>query len=568
MLQKATRATCILYFLVSSVLMAQNYIIPMDIKPALSGNFGEIRPNHFHTGLDYKTEGKIGVPVRAIDDGYLYRVYVSHKGYGKALYINHPSGITSVYGHLDRFADLIADVVLNCHYEKESFWLNYIFNTDTIRVKKGDVIAYSGNTGSSGGPHLHFEIRDTKTEQPLNPLKYGFALTDNMRPHIGGILVSGLKNSGVVNGNNASWFSTVFYNSAFHIKGKQVIKAWGDIGIGFHGFDYLTGDWSKCGVYRAELFVDGAKIYEHELDTLSFNTLRHLNAFIDYKYRKEKYRTVQKCYVDKPNNGLNIYRHLKNNGILSIDEARSYKVQLNLYDAKNNLSKLAFTINGTPQSIKERVVPQNAVRFIWNKPNFYADSGIEFSVPDSALYDNIYFECERKQVSGFLSDVFYIHNGNEALNDYCALKIKPSGALTDSSQICIVEVNSKGRIIDYCRTSTTADGFFKTNVRSFGRYVLAKDTISPYLKSLDLNGRKDIRKYKNIQFKVSDRSGISRIDGYIDGKWVLFDYEAKKRFLIHRFDENRIDKGEKHTLTLEVEDGVGNISKFEKEFVW
>lgn len=557
-------------FLIVTVfsVVAQKYILPMDIKPALSGNFGEIRPNHFHTGLDYKTQGKVGIPVRAVADGYLHRIYVSHRGYGKALYINHPEGITSVYGHLNRFADTINEIALQCHYEKESFWLNYIFSSDSIKVKKGDVIAYSGNTGSSGGPHLHFEIRDTKTEQPLNPLRYGFDLVDDMRPHLGGVLVSGVKNGGAVNGDSRSYFSTVFYDGAFHIKGKSSIQAWGDIGVGFYGFDYLTGDWSKCGVYKAELFVDGEMIYTHELDTLSFNTLRHLNAFIDYKYKKEKYRTVQKCYVDKPNNGLNIYRNLMNKGIISIDEPRNYKVKLNLYDANGNLSKIAFTIKGTPQEVKTKEISDEVVRFIWNKKNVYNDSGIVFEIPDSALYDDIYFECERVKMAGFLSDIFHVHNGNAALNDYCTLKIKPVGEVEDSSQVVIVEVNSKGRIISYCNSKLTEEGFYETKVRSFGRYALAVDSVFPHIKSLDLNGKFNIKKYKNIQFKIYDRSGISRIDGYIDGKWVLFDYEAKKNLLIHTFDESRIKRDIEHSLVLEIEDGAGNISKFEKRFVW
>lgn len=550
-------------------LLGQEYIKPLELKPALSGSFGEVRPNHFHTGLDYKTDGHIGVPVLAIADGYLYRVGVSHVGYGKVLYINHANGTTSVYGHLDRFSPRLDSAVMAAHYVEKSFWMNHEFTPEQVHVRKGEVIAYSGNTGSSGGPHLHFELRETKTEKPFNPQLVGFELFDEMRPHLEGVLVSAIKDNGVIGSSNRDrWLPTVFYGDKYHIKGTSSISAWGDIGIGFSGFDYISGDWSKCGIFKVQLLVDDVLIYEHILDTLDFRTLRCTNTFIDYAYLQRKGKTIQKCYVDMPNNSLKIYSHLQKEGIITIDEARKYHLQLKLYDFKSNCADLEFVINGVKAPIEKMAIDSSYSCFKWNQANEYRDTNIVFAIPDSALFENMNFKVEKERSELFLSDIFSVGNNSIALNRYCKLKIKPTECDIPTSKLSIVKVSSTNRIIDFQKTEVDEDGFLSADIRYFGRYAISLDTISPYLISLDLNGKTTISAYKNIQFKCSDRSGITRIDGYIDDKWVLFDYNPKKNLLTHVFDKNRITKGKEHRLLLEVEDGVGNVAKYTKVFVW
>ena len=400
------------------------FITPMDISMYLSGNFGELRSGHFHTGIDIKTLGRTGVDVRSIDDGWLVRVFVSPGGYGKALYVNHPNGMTSVYGHLDSFSEKVDSVIKRIQYENESFSLNHFFKPGEITFKKGEVIAKSGNSGSSGGPHLHFEIRYTKTEVPLNPLHFGMPVKDETRPQIKGLKLYPIPGEGMLNqSGEAQFYSTVFYGDAFHLKGSPGITAYGKIGVGIETFDYLTGDWSKCGTYSADLYLDDELLFCWNMERLSFDELRYINTFCDYSTWVNSHHRISKLFKDEPNNRLSNYCNA-NNGILDLSDGKVHTVKIITHDVYGNRSDVVFKI----QSKYTDILPDNLAGlqyFGWDRENNYFNESFSIKVPPGALYNDIYFTLEQTQSEGLLSDIYKVYSSDVALHKPVGISIEP-----------------------------------------------------------------------------------------------------------------------------------------------
>ncbi|MCC8147214.1 MAG: M23 family metallopeptidase, partial [Bacteroidales bacterium] len=258
---------------------AQDLVPPLDIPLYLSGNFGELRANHFHSGIDFKTQGVTGLPVKSVKEGYISRISVSPYGYGNALYIDHPDGTTSVYAHLDRFTPDIESVVRDSQYVKETFAVNLFFSPDQLSIAKGEKIAYSGNTGSSGGPHVHFEIRETQTEMPLDPLPfYKDKIKDTRPPEIRGLMIFPQFNKGVVNGNTNNQEVELIKNSSGQMIVKDKITAWGEIGVGIKAYDRMNETSNIYGVNEIILKVDGEEVYHSIMDKFSFDKTRYLNT--------------------------------------------------------------------------------------------------------------------------------------------------------------------------------------------------------------------------------------------------------------------------------------------------
>ena len=260
---------------------------PLDIPLLLSGNFAELRSHHFHAGIDFKTQGKTGLPIYAVADGYVSRINVSPVGYGRALYIDHPDlNLTTVYAHLSAYAPQIDSLAKARHYEIEKYNINY-FPNERIYVKKGDIIAYSGNSGSSGGPHLHFETRQRDNQAPINPLFFGFDIKDTMKPSINGLRIYPIAGQGVVNKqfSDSKFYPVVYYSGAYHLKGNPKIEAWGNLGFALNTIDYLDGSWSKCGIYSIELLTDSQLIFKQEMDQISYDEMRYIDAHIDQEIR-------------------------------------------------------------------------------------------------------------------------------------------------------------------------------------------------------------------------------------------------------------------------------------------
>ena len=309
---------------------------PFDFPILLSGNFGELRSNHFHSGIDFKTQGAEGKPIHAPQEGYVSRVSISPWGYGNALYITHPDGTTTVYGHLQKFSPAIADYVKAQQYELERFDVNLFPEPDSLPVRKDEIVAWSGNTGSSAGPHLHFEVRDTKTEEVLDPLVFFHEqITDTRPPKILGILVVPIEGSGVVNGSSQKLRITPQISKDGQTRVSQKIEAWGKIGLAVKTYDYMDRTTNIYGVKEITLMADSQVIFHSYLNRFAFDETRYINTLIDYE-EWQKRRSFYIRSFSEPGNRLRFPEYV-NRGIVHIDEARTYELTYTLADAFGNM---------------------------------------------------------------------------------------------------------------------------------------------------------------------------------------------------------------------------------------
>jgi hypothetical protein len=540
---------------------------PVDTAIALAGNFGEIRPNHFHAGFDIKTNGREGMPVYAAADGYISRIKISPYGYGKALYIRHPNGYTSVYGHLKSFNASIADFTKKTQYYLQSYEIDTLMDADLIPVKKGQLIALSGNTGGSQGPHLHFEIRETATEKPINPYVFGYKVPDNVPPRITTVVIYPV-GEGSVNSRHSPKKIKVAYQKGQHsvFNKMDTITVNGAIGFGIDTYDTENRSSGQNGVYSIELQSGGKRIYYHEMEKFSFENARYVNAHIDYAEKQKHNEKIQKCFLSK-NNQLEIYKDVLNNGIISFTDDSVHWIRYIVKDYAGNASVLVLKVKSRskPTEIKEpgtAAILNTALHFDCAKENKFTKEDVQVSIPANALYDDIDFSYSGpSSVKASFSPLHRIHNTETGLQKAYTLSIRPN-RLPDTlqSKACIVSVTEKGgRAYE---GGSYKDGWVSTQTKSFGSFTVAVDTVPPRIHTAFSYLPKttaDLSKAKTIGIIASDNlSGIRKYRAKIDGNWVLCEYEFKKDLLFYTFDES-VER-RVHTFEIEVSDDKGNTS--------
>ena len=546
---------------------AQVYQAPLDFRMLLSGTFGELRGNHFHAGIDIKTEGVEGQKVYSIANGYISRIKVSTWGYGKAIYITHPeTGHTSVYAHLKKFSTKIDSIVKKEHYKKESFEINFYPNKDALTVNKGEVIALSGNSGGSDGAHLHFEIRDTQTERPINPLQFGFNISDNIAPTLKKIkiyaldttLIDGYRKSKIITINNT--------NDKYSIDETPTIN--GAFAVGIFTYDKLNDSYNKNGVYSIKLCVDNNICYQFKVDVLDFSTSRYINAHVDYKEKKESKNKYHRCYI-LPNNKLKNYSNLINEGIISIKDTLTHSISLEVADIYGNVSELDFKIKSTNNPLLNRcTIPKDSksIPFSFNKVNTFKKENIELHMDKFSLYEPLMFHYNiTDSVSGVFGEIHQVHFNNIPVHKKYTLSIKADIADSLKSKTYIATTDMKGNF--WYIGGEWKDGYLKSKVREFGNFCIISDTTNPEIKGVNIFSGKIFNTQTNIKLTIKDKnSGIKSFRGEIDGKWILMDYDYKRNLL--KFDiDNNISKG-KHTFTLNLKDNVGNTTDYKAEFTY
>jgi len=550
----------------ASVLNAQEkyFSDPLRIPMLLSGSFAELRSNHFHSGIDIKTQGVTGLPVYAAANGYVSRIAVSPTGFGRALYIDHPNGTTTVYGHLDRFIPEIQEYVIEQQYRQQSFRVDLQVPAYLFSVEKGQEIAKSGNTGSSGGPHLHFEVRDTKTEEPLNPLQYGFSITDKIAPKVFSLLVVPLTDTSQVNfAQVARSYPVVLYDGKYHLKNNPVIPVYGKVGFAIQANDYFDGTYNKCGINNLRLSVDGETQFTYQLNRFAFPDTRYVNSHFDYKEYKRSKRRFIKTWID-PGNRLSIYNYNLSQGMYEAGHGM-HEVSILLADTYDNESELLFSIERKKAVLAPR--KHEGIPMFYNRDNKFESNDCSIEIPKGALYKNIFFTYStRPTTEAFYSDFQLVGDQSVPLHTSGKLWIKTRNLPEKlHSKVVMVNVDNDKGLPVAAGGSFENDGVV-ASVRSLGMYAVMVDTLAPEIIPLSIT-ENTLTESNRIRFRIKDDlSGIQSIEGLLDGKWALFDYDTKTGKITHVFDKSRFDFEKRHSIELTVTDYRENKSVYEATF--
>lgn len=552
----------LLLLLIQAGLYAQ-YGEPLNIPSNLSANFGELRNNHFHSGIDFKTQQVINKPVYSVADGYISRISVSPGGYGLAIYIDHPEmKQTSVYGHLNSFSKHIADYVEEKQYELETFRVDLQLEPDEIPVIKGEQIALSGNTGSSGGPHLHFEIRNTKTQGPLDPLQYvAQNIKDTQKPDLRGIAFYPINRQGVINGATTPTRLTINKSKAGNpLPLQKSINAWGKIGVGVKAYDKMDGQANIYGVKHVRLIVDSQQVFSSTVKEYLFSETRMLNSFVDFEDWRNNKSFFMKSFIE-PGNKLRLYKSI-NKGYININEERPYQMRYELEDHFGNITSYEFTVNGVLQEIPRK--PKCEYFMAWQYYNKYAAYGFTLKIPGGNLYSDFCFTYHQELdvADKYYSEIHEVNNTPIPLHNNGEIWIKiNSDTLQQRSKYGVVKLN---RNYDSWMGGTYKHGGMKLDINELGdKYAISIDTIAPNIVPLSpetwkQNGR--------IRIRLSDdKSGVRYFRGTIDGQFVLFKHDSKSSTYTYTFDRSRLTELPIKSFHFIARDGVGNESVYEYE---
>ncbi|OSZ82608.1 hypothetical protein CAP35_04905 [Chitinophagaceae bacterium IBVUCB1] len=532
----------------------QNYPLadfrnPLDIPILLAGNFGECRPNHFHSGIDIKTNGEENLPVYAIADGYVSRIKMEAGGFGHALYITHPNGYTSLYAHLNDFAPAIQRFVKTTQYKTESWTMDVQLTASQFPVKKGQLIAWSGNTGGSTAPHLHLEIRDSKTEHPLNPQLFGFDIKDDIAPLPTQIALYDMRTS--------------IYQQTPQIaklKKKEGVYMADTIlcnaplaGIGVNVNDYMNGSDNTLTFYTADIYLDSVKQGTITLDDIGYDVTRYLHAHIDYKTKKQTGEWIQLMYQLRGNALDGIYKWTGNKGILDIADKKTHRINIALTDANRNTANIFLYIRAATDTTAS-ICKSNIFKV--NEVNQFEHPNVIIKLNDKALYDDVCFGFAAvKDASGY-SDRYRLGDVYVPVHSYFDISIKPNKAIPFALKDKIALVYSDGKD-ETGKAAMLDNGWYKASVRNMGEYRLVADTTAPVIKPMQKQNA-ILSKAKRMSFTIKDNiTSVKKYRGELDGKWICIEQHGSQYF--YTFDEH-CPKG-KHTLVLTATDENGNTSK-------
>ncbi len=556
--------TCFAVFFVFILNASAQYNLPEDyfddplkVPLVLSGTFGELRSNHFHSGLDIKTQQREGLPVHAAAEGRVSRINISHYGYGKALYIEHPNGFTTVYAHVKNFSPKIEEYIKKRQYQKESYEIELFPSVGDLPVERGELVASSGNTGGSGGPHLHFEIRDGQ-QRPMNPLMFGLEIKDTRAPLVKGVYVYPLGQDAHVNGSAKRQKLRLIPQNDGSYKTEE-INACGQIGFGVNTVDQQDAAPNQNGVYRIETAANGQTLFQANFEKFSFAETRHLNQLIDYGYYTQNSSRIQKLFVE-PSNPLSIYSNVENEGYLEVKDSLSYNYNIRITDFAGNERIVRIPVQG---KYEEKITPKDDKTTQYfvaaNEVTHFEDKGIDVYIPKNSLYTDTHLDVifEQEKIS--------LHEDNIPIHSNITIGFDVSHYKPeDREQLFIAQLNKWGKP-QYSTTYRDGDRL-TTKTRTFGTYTLATDNQAPTVTPVNFRNGQWISNNKDLKVKISDDlSGIKSYRATVNGKFILMEYEYKQNLLTHDFADSVVTETENH-LKIEVVDNVGNTTIFESTF--
>lgn len=528
---------------------------PLNVPIELAGNFGELRPNHFHSGLDIKTQQRENLPVHAAADGYVSRIGVSHTGFGNVLYITHPNGYTTVYAHLNSFFPALQQYVKKQQYQAESWATDIKIPPGAFPVKKGDFVAYSGNTGGSAGPHLHFEIRNTETEKPLNGLLFGFNIADTHAPDVYRIALYDRDRSIY---EQQPITLPVKKVSGEYVTTNPVIKInAAKVGFGINAIDRMNSG-NIYGIYEVTMLDNGKPNIDFQLDNIGYDETRYLNAHIDYKIKKGGGPYYQLLF-SLPGNQLSIYNDLNGDGSVDLTDGQVHHITLQVKDAYGNTSVVKF---GVQQGGPEAPATPCANTMYADSRNIFENNQVEFYLDEAALYDEICFRYKElpAESAKYVSNVYQLHNALIPVHSFFNVLLKPTRNIPEGLQSKVVMVR-EGQGSNASGT-TLENGWYRGSFRDFGNFHLEIDTVAPKVTPLAVKPGANLAKASKLSFAMSDASGIKEYRAELDGKWLMF--SRKGNVLTYTFDEH-CGPGS-HVLVMKVTDIAGNVGSYRLTF--
>lgn len=531
---------------------------PLDITLVLSGTFAELRSNHFHSGLDIKTQQKEGFNVFGAAEGYVSRIKISHYGYGKALYITHPNGYTTVYAHLQKFSPAIEAYIKECQYQKETYEVEVFPTPDELPIAKDEIVGYSGNSGSSGGPHLHFEIRDNE-ERPINPMLFGIDIKDSKAPFVSGIYAYALDENSHINDATDKIELRVIPTKVGDYKVEN-IEAYGNIGFGVITYDKQDLAPNSNGVNNIQSFFNGVKNFEIDFKRFSFDESKHINRLIDFEIYKTEKSRVQKLFIE-PGNTLSMYKDVDSKGFIKVEDSTSSVFKIRIQDFKGNESWVTIPIIGKKKEIEKPVINNESKHYVYaDQPINLEQNDISVYIPSNTFYDDMYLDFEVN------CDTLKLYKDVVPLQKYININYDISNYKDgDKSKLFIAELVGYYQRPSYI-TTTRKGEILTGRTKSLGTYTLQTDLNPPTIKPVNFQDGKWLSKYRYLTVKIADDlSGISNYRATVNGEWILMEYDYKKGTLTHDFNDNVI-KDTKNNLKIIVTDNVGNSSTFEATF--
>ncbi len=522
------------------------FIYPLDRDPSVTGNYGEIRPNHFHAGLDFSTDAVKNLPIKSVGDGYVSRIKISSVGYGKVLYITHANGYVSVYAHQKRYADKIDAYIKQKQLQQQKNEIEVYPDKHDLPVKQDEVIGYTGNSGGSSGPHLHFEIREEKSEIPINPLIV-YTIKDNVKPVLTHVAIYNTSDTNTITQQTVSLINTK--TGKLSIPKNTFVLKQNTFAIAFAGYDAANATTNKNNIYEAKLQLDGQLIYHHQLNNISFDNGRYVNYFSE----KSGNIKFQKCFTPACYD-IGIYKTLVNGGKIELKDTLLHTVELTVADEKGNSNKFTFYVKA--KNLSGYNVNTTKYNVFCNKEFTLKKEDFEIKIPAGSLVHPA-FVTKRVYIKAPVGGGIDVGNKNDKVIKAFQMALKIKTPIKNKESKLVMKLN------DDAIGGKYEDGWLKADCKSFGNFNYMYDTIAPSINcTLAKKKQANIGAYKSISFRVNDNiSGVGEYNLYINDFWQIAEYDAKSDIITCYFD-NKAPTG-KITIRLEVLDKVGNKGSLE-----
>ena len=551
-----------IFFLFNSIINSQNSgDYPLDIPIILSGTFAELRPNHFHAGIDIKTKGTEGFNVYSIGDGYISRIQITHGGYGKALYIKHDNGQSSVYAHLKKYSPKIEKIVKEIQYSNESYTFRVYPKENEIRISEKELIGYSGNTGRSYGPHLHYELRDDK-DRPINPLKYkNYTVLDTIPPVVLGLHYKEIPQNSI-NGSNSSFKNLKLTKISSKLFISDTLNTSGLIGFGVNSYDRMNNTWNKMGLSNIKANLNGEQVFDMNLNSFSYKEWRHINTFIDYASYKNKKIRIQKLYIEDYN-PLDMYNRSLGNGIINIkNQDKFYLYAIRLFDYNKNYTEILIPISWKEKiNYKTKELESDNIYSI-NKDSVY---NLLFTSSSIKLSKNTFYTDKEIEIIE-KDNILSIDEDSIPVLKEITIKFNTNrynDSLVNKTYIAKLEKDDKSSFV----SNNLKNDNLIADIKLLGDYMIKVDSIPPSINLIDIEDSQWISNRDKLQIKINDKnSGISSYRGTLNGRWILLEYNPMKGILSYDFNDNINNSEPKNILKVNITDNVGNTKYLEKVF--